>query len=307
MTNMKTKSLTTPILALAAAVVSVAQAGTPAASTPPPVSTGDWLAETISPVTNPIYFEDPAIRSEVRPIYMHHKIHSGFATGEADVDVYALQFRWAITERLAFIATKDGYVDTDIGAFGNPSGWADISAGLKYAFIDNRASEFIFTGGFTFEIPLGDDDVFQGNGDGVLNLFVSTAKGYGKLHLTGQAGVCIPFDGDEESAILDFNGMIDCRAHQYFQPYVAVHGLHVIDSGNGSSFGGVGAAVNTEGYDLINFGAPQADGETHVTVAAGFRTHLSPNFNLGFGYEWAATSPEGLFDDRITVDAIWRF
>ena len=86
-----------------------------------------------------------------------------------------------------------------------------------------------------------------------------------------------------------------------------MHGLSVLDSGNGSSFGGVGGVVNSEGYDLINFGAPQADGETYVTLAAGFRTHITDNIDLGFGYEWAVTSPEGLFDDRITVDAIVRF
>jgi Putative MetA-pathway of phenol degradation len=303
-TNMKPTSTTIPGLLLALAVT--AQAGTPAPA-PAPVPTGDWLSETISPVTNPIYFEDPAIRSEVRPIFMHHRIDSGFPTGADNVNVYAVQFRWAITDRLAFIATKDGYVDTDIEAFGNPSGWADLAAGLKYAIIDDRANEFILTGGFTVDLPTGSSDVFQGNGDGELNLFVSTAKGFGKLHLTGHAGIRIPFDNDEESTIFHFNAMADYKLHQYFHPYVAVHGLHVVDSGDGTSFGGVGGVVNSEGYDLINFGAPRADGETFLTVAAGFRSHLTPSIDVGFGYEWAVTSPEGLFDDRITVDAIWRF
>ena len=138
MTTMKTKSLTTPIIALAAAVVTIARAGTPAA-VPPPAPTGDWLAETISPVTNPIFFEDPAIRSEVRPIYIHHRIDDGFATGGGDVNVYALQFRYAITDRLALIATKDGYIDIDLDSGATATGWADVALGLKYALIDDRA------------------------------------------------------------------------------------------------------------------------------------------------------------------------
>lgn len=41
----------------------------------PPITPVSWLDDTNSPVTNPIWFEDPVIRSEVRPIYMHHRIH----------------------------------------------------------------------------------------------------------------------------------------------------------------------------------------------------------------------------------------
>jgi hypothetical protein len=38
----------------------------------------DWKAGLISPVSNPIYFEDARITSEVRPIFMQHWLPSRF-------------------------------------------------------------------------------------------------------------------------------------------------------------------------------------------------------------------------------------
>jgi len=53
---------------MAAVSLSNANAGAPvAAKNPAPVEV-DWKAHTIAPVTNPIFFEDPVIRSEIRPI-----------------------------------------------------------------------------------------------------------------------------------------------------------------------------------------------------------------------------------------------
>lgn len=289
----------TSISLLAVLTAAVAHAGTPAPISAPP-STGDWLADTISPVTNPIFFEDPSIRSELRPIFIYHKIDDGFATGGGDVNVYALQFRYAITDRLAFIATKDGYIDIDLDAGPSMDGWADISAGFKYAVIDDRANQFILTPGFTFDIPLGDDDVFQGNGDGELNLFASAAKGWDKFHLTGTLGFRLPMDGDEESSILHYSLMADYKVSRWFHPFVTASGITVISEGNG-------LPLDTEGYDLINFGSSGADGETQITVGGGFRSHLTPTLDFGVAWETAVTDPKGLFDDRLTADMIWRF
>lgn len=295
---MKSKHNAALILTLAAAAT-LARAGTPAPVCAPVVSE-DWLSTAISPVTNPIFFEDPAIRSEVRPIYMHHHIDDGFITGGGNVNVWALQFRYAITDRLALIATKDGYIDIDLDSGGSANGWADVGLGLKYALIDDRANQFILTPGFTFELPIGDKEVFQGNGDGELNLFVSAAKGFGNFHLTGNVGFRIPMDGDEESTLFHFNLMADYRCHRYFQPFVSMSGITVISDGNAMP-------LTTEGYDLINFGSAHADGETQVVIGGGFRSHLTNSIDFGIAYEKAVTSPEGLFDDRVTADIIWRF
>jgi hypothetical protein len=152
---MKTTASLKTLLLFTAATAFHAGAGTLPAPPAAPASTGDWLAGTISPVTNPIFFEDPAIRSEVRPIYMHHRIPGSFATGSGDVNVFAVQLRYALTDRLAIIATKDGYIDISLDNGPDFEGWGDLAAGLKYALIDDRANEFILTGGFTVELPTG--------------------------------------------------------------------------------------------------------------------------------------------------------
>ncbi len=290
-------------LTILASVVTVASANagsTQIPTLPPTPQTGDWLSSTITPVTNPVFFEDPTIRTEVRPIFMHHKIDGGFATGAGTVNLYALQLRYAVTDRLAIIATKDGYVDIDLDNGTDLSGWADLALGLKYAVIDDRANQFILTPGFTFEVPTGNSDVFQGNGDGELNLFVSAAKGFGNFHLTGNVGVRLPIDNDAESTILHFNAMADYRVCSWFQPFVSVTGLSVLDAGNA-------IGLSTEGYDLINFGSSGSDGETQIVIGAGFRSQLTNSLSFGVAYEESVTDPAGLFDQRITADLIFRF
>jgi hypothetical protein len=295
---MTTKPLTGLLLA---ATLTAVHAGTDAKAPVPPVTaTADWLSTTISPVVNPVFFEDPAIRSEIRPVFMHHRIDGDFATGAGDVNLYALQIRYALTDRLAIIATKDGYIDIDLDNGAEPGGWADIALGLKYALIDDRANEFILTPGFTFEVPLGNSEVFQGNGDGELNLFVSAAKGFGKFHLTGNTGVRIPFDTSEESTILHYSMMADYLICSWFQPFVSVTGITVLAEGNAMP-------LNTEGYDLINFGSSQSGGSTQIVVGGGFRSQLTPSISLGVAYEKSVSSPHGLFDDRLTADISFRF
>jgi len=68
-----------------------------------------WTDKAIAPVANPIYFETPLIQNEVRPLFAYHRLDSGLLGVGGDVKVYAAQLRYAINDRLALIATKDGY------------------------------------------------------------------------------------------------------------------------------------------------------------------------------------------------------
>jgi hypothetical protein len=78
------------VSAMAAVSLSNANAGAPvAAKNPAPVEV-DWKAHTIAPVTNPIFFEDPVIRSEIRPIFVYHTIDNNFLTGGGHATLYAL-------------------------------------------------------------------------------------------------------------------------------------------------------------------------------------------------------------------------
>lgn len=276
--------------------ISVASSKNPV---PVPMEAVSWKEKTISPVANPIFFEDAAIRSEIRPIFAYHRIDPGFITGDGDAKVYALQLRYAITDRLAFIATKDGFMDINADNLSG-DGWNDISAGFKYAVIDDEASQFILTPGFTFEIPLGDEEVFQGRGDGSWDLFVSAQKGFDDLHIQGNVGLRLPMDQDEQSTILHYSLMVDYFVHRYFIPFVVANAYTVVDAGGN-------LPLTSEGYDVINFGSSMADGETQATLGVGFRSRLTDNIDLGFAYEKAVISPEGLFDDRFTFDISIRF
>ncbi len=258
-----------------------------------------WKDNTIAPVTNPLFFEAAQINTEIRPIFIHHEIPTSFLGG-GDANVYAVQARWAATERLAIIATKDGYVDLDLpGAGISANGWADIAFGLKYAVVDDEENQLLVTPGLKLEVPTGEGDVFQNNGDGEWNLFVSAVKGFDDLHFTGSVGVRIPNDGDEESSFLHWSAQVDYYTCKWFIPFVAFNSFTVLSGGTG--------AIPVEGYDLINFGSAAADGDTYNAVGFGFRSRLHDRVDLGFAYENGVGSDEGIFDDRYTVDMIISF
>ena len=193
----------------------------------------DWLADAISPVSNPVFFESPRIQSEVRPIVMLHRADPGFLGVRTDVRLYAVQVRYALTKRLAFIATKDGYVEIDPAGPAHLDGWADLAAGLKYELLRSDAHQFVVTPGFTFEAPSGNSEVFQGNGKGEANVFVSAMKGWDRLHLTGLVGGRIPMDGSRENASFRYSTQLDYARSRWFIPFVCFNAFTVVSSANG--------------------------------------------------------------------------
>lgn len=267
----------------------------------------DWSAKAPTPVTNPVFFEEPFIRSEVRPLFMYQRLGRTLPVGGAyvpvggSVQVYALEVRWAITERLAILATKDGYVDFKPDTtLTRASGWADISLGLKYAVMDDRENQFILTPGVELELPTGNRDVFQGNGQGEWDIFLAAAKGWGDLTLMGNIGARVPNNMTRDTAQLHYSAQLAYHAHKYFLPFVAANAFTVLNAGNQLPLG-------VEGFDLINFGSASAAGSTQATLGCGFRSKLHEKVELGFAYERSVTNPRGVLDDRFTVDFVLRF
>ena len=287
-------------LAVTAIVSPLVQAGSPVADKNPALTPAvDWKQDTISPVANPMFDEDPIIRSEVRPIFAYHHIDSGFITGAGNAELYAMQIRYAITDRLAFIATEDGYFDIHLKNGTNLSGWMDTAAGLKYALIDDVADQFILTPGFTFIIPTGSKHVFQGYGNGSWNPFVSAEKGFGDFHVQTNVGFRIP-DDNTQSTIFHYSLMADYKVCNWFIPFVAANGFTVVQSGKN-------LPINSEGYDVIDFGSSLAKGTSQMTVAGGFRSRVAQNIDLGISYEIAVLKPYGLTQNRLTCDVSYRF
>ena len=258
-----------------------------------------WKDKTIAPVTNPFYFEAAQVNTELRPVFIHHEIPSSFLGG-GDANVYGVQARWAVNDRLALIATKGGICDLDMPAAGiNETGWADLGFGLKYAAVDDEEKQLLITPGLKLELPSGSGGIFQNNGDGEWNVFVSAMKGFDDLHFTGSVGARIPNDNDEESSFLHWSAQVDYYTCKWFIPFIAFNSFTVLSGGD--------EAAPVEGYDLINFGSAAAEGDTYSAIGFGFRSRLHDRVDLGLSYENGVGSDEGIMDERYIVDMVIRF
>ena len=270
-----------------------------------------WLDNTISPVGNPIYFEDPKMTSEVRPIYMYHFLPDTFhfSSGKVplggQVQVMALQLRYAVSDRLGIIASKDGYIQFQPKhTLAHQYGWADLAAGLKYAVIKSEEHQFILTPGFTLTVPTGSRDVYQGEGSGIWNLFASAEKGFDDLHVTVNTGFLIPNNFSENTAQLHYSAQVDYYVCQYFIPFAVANGYTILSNGNRNE---LPVPLDTEGYDLINFGSTDAQGTTQFTIGGGARSRIVKNVDVGVAYEFGVGNSIGIFQSRLTADLIWRF
>ena len=279
-------------------------AGTPsslAKSTPPaPMEAVSSKEHTISPVANFVNFEDPVIRTEIRPVFAVHNIDSGFVTGGGEAYAGGVQVRYAVTDRFAVFLNQGGYIEVQPEFGESFGGWADLGFGIKYALVDDEANQFILTPGIGFIVPTGDKEIFHGRGDGEWNFFLSAAKGFGDLHFTGNAGLRVPNDSATQSSIFHYSLQADYFFCNWFIPFVFANGWTVVDNGNN-------LPLTTEGYDFFNFGSSGSDGVTQVTVGAGLRVRVLANVDLGIAYERAVVEPKGLFDDRFTFDVSIRF
>ncbi|HKK50019.1 MAG TPA: hypothetical protein VKA74_00465, partial [Myxococcota bacterium] len=158
----------------------------------------------VAPMSMPYLFEDPYITTGLNLVGIYHNFPEDSVFDGGEVGVLALQARLAITDRLAFIATKDGFtiLRSDNFALDNEEGFMNVSAGFKYAVIDDRERGLIVTPSFRFEIPLGNDDVLQGHGDGIFIPAVTVGWGPEDIHLIAGLGAQLPIDGDANSSLL---------------------------------------------------------------------------------------------------------
>ncbi len=296
----------------------VAAAGCLGALAAMPASAGDfdWLdlkgslgqagghKRYVPPLANPLFNETPYITTELRAIYIHQDIPNSFLTGGGNIDLGAAEVRIALTDRLGFIASKDGYADLHFNSgLRDESGFANISLGFKYAVISDPASNAILTVGAEYEPPTGNLRTtgisLQGRGDGFVDLFVTGAKAFGPLGLQASLGTNLALDGAHDTSMFHWSLHADYEVLPGIWPMVELNGFSVIDKGSRN------AAFNFEGTDLVNFGAGRAG--TVVTAAVGFRARLLENVLLGFGYERPITDREDLLNWRIYGDLVIRY
>jgi hypothetical protein len=299
---------------------SVLIAGTTVVDTTP-VASADGFAQARRPISNPTLFDLALPGTNVHPIFIYHGLPDSVNTvlGNlpvgGDVEVYALQFEIALNDRLSIVATKDGYVDFNADeTLSSESGFANLGAGLKYAFIRDDASRTALSGTMTFEIPTGNSDVFQGEGDGAVNLILNGLKLIDDWQFAGSIGAQIPFS-DEQSTMGFLSAHASYEVCTWFIPLVEVNWFHVLDAGDGtgnypSQVGGlVPAVIEFEGGDVFNLGAVNSTANRDfVTAAFGFRSRITDAVNVGAAYEIPLTDEEdSVMEERVTIDLIWNF
>jgi hypothetical protein len=317
------KKTSTAIAGVFLTLASTSFAGTPMIEVSAEPSSGGAFDTVRRPISNPTLFDLALPTTNIHPIFMHHNLPSTVNTTAGnlpmggDVQVYALQLEFALNERLSIVATKDGYVDINAGntaLWSDQSGFANLGAGLKYAFVYDPANEFVLSGTAVVELPTGNDDVFQGQGDGMVNLIVSGLKMWDDFQLAGAAGARIAINDDQSSSSF-VSAHASYEVTPWFIPLVELNWHHVLTPGNGarafnSQAGGAVPVVATfEGSDLLNFGAANSGANRDlVTAAFGFRSRVAQGVDLGIAYEIPLTpEDDGIIEDRLTLDVVWRF
>ncbi|MBP9837868.1 MAG: autotransporter domain-containing protein [Proteobacteria bacterium] len=259
----------------------------------------DNLDQMISPVSHPVTFEDPRHSTEIRAIFAYHQIDDKFVTGGGDAQVYAVQARLKLTDDLSFIATKDGFVVLHHdGVVDDDEGFNDVAAGLKYSIV--KDTNYIISTGLKYEIPLAKKEVFQGQGDGALNPFVSAAYTMGELNLMAGSGLRMALD-DTDSSLWDLDVHADYKIGNFY-PLVEVNLIHPYSSGDR-------LPIADEGEDFFNFGATQSAGKNILSSAVGARYRITDDIDCGIAYQFPLDRTEGsrILDWRITSDLIVRF
>ena len=302
----------------------------PAAALPPcPTFFPDFRCERearypgfVAPVSAPYLFEEPFITTGLSGWYVYQEFPSDSVFDGGHLHAVALQARVAITDRLAFIATKDGYAWRDPGQdlVDNEQGFMNIAAGFKVALVDMPEENFILTPALRIEIPVGSRDVYQGHGDGIFIPSVSSAWGIGDFHVIGSLGGQVPFDMGDNSTQLFYNLHLDYALFSHFVPLVELNGYHWTEGGNGTlpvqtdlgtlRLNAVQAALATgpfEGVDLLNLGSPGVAGNDIVTFAAGARIPLTKHLSFGAVYEFPLTEREDTLDRRVTANLTLEF
>lgn len=252
-----------------------------------------------NPIGQPIFFETPFNYTGVRFIYLHHTFADGSTLGGGEVNVAAMQLRVALTERLGFIAIKDGYSWLNAGVLPEDNGWNEIGAGLKYTFYADKEQDLAAAAGLRVIIDSGEDRVAQW-GTSEVSPFISVAKGWDRFHLIGNLTYRFPFDNDDGNQVLMWDLHADYEIAPEtlpgLAPTIELHGVHYMTDGTR-------LGLNVGGLDYANFGSSDVAGSSVVWAGVGARWKLNPHMSVGGVYEIGLTDQDDdIMRDRVTLD-----
>lgn len=251
------------------------------------------------PVGQPLYFESPFNTSGLRFLYLYHSFSDDSQLAGGDLNVAALQVRVALTERLGFIATKDGYSWLSAGALPEEDGWNQLAAGIKYVIYADHENDLVITPGVRLMLVTGEDKVLQSDTEEV-SPFISIAKGWGRFHTIGNITLRVPFDSDDGNTVLHWDLHADYEIAPEtlpgFAPLVEFHGVHYLTDGDR-------LPLSVGGLDYTNLGSSDVAGSAVVWMGVGARWKLNPHMSIGAVYEFCLTDPDDdIMDRRVTAD-----
>ena len=276
----------------------------------------------VMPMASPFLFEEPFITTGISAWSVRHAYPDDSVFQGGTASVLALQLRVAVTDRLAFIATKDGFVmhRPDNPLLNDADGFLALSGGFKYALIDMPEAGFIVTPSLRYELASGSSDVFSGTGKGIAIPAVSAAWGSGPFHAVADVGASLPIDGDAQSSFIFYHAHLDLAWRELPVPFVELSGQHWVDSGDGEllvdtelgpvTLSTAQALLGTggfEGADIVDLGSADVDGADLVTVALGVRIPLGSKVALGAAYEFPVTRRKDIFASRLSANLTVEF
>lgn len=264
----------------------------------------------ISPMINFVFFEDPRSVTEIRPIFVNHRFPSRIGTGGAvtaggSLQLYAVQMRARLTDRLSLIAVKDGFaVDQSGGALDTviDDGWGAVSAGLKYNLLRDVENGTLLSTGMTYEIPIGSRRLLQEVADGEFHFFLSAGQRFldGDAHWLSSVGYRLPVDTSAQNSAIRWSNHLDLRLTEKLYVFTESSLWHFTDDA-GAGFPGIA------GQDLLNLTSTGVEGETLVTHNFGVKLKPNANTEIGVAYEFPVSDFEDIIEDRLTIDLIYRF
>jgi hypothetical protein len=272
-----------------------------------------------APIGMPYLFEEPFVNTGASVWVLWHDLPESSVFEGGEVRAIAAQLRLALTERLALIATKDGWIELrpDLDLLDTENGYGDLGLGIKYALIEDPERGFILTPSLRYEITQGSRDVYQGNGEGMWTPALSAGLRLGPTNLTAGFGATFPLDGDAESSLAFYGLQLAWPTGGRLTPFFGIHGLHYLDAGDGSTtlrtaLGSLPVETvqnvlrtgRFEAHDVANLGSSGVEGHDVISGSVGFRLKLGERLDLGFAYERPLTRRRDLLKQRATLNLL---
>src|SRR5262249_28587324 len=128
---------------------------------------------------NPILSKDPRSLTEARLLFLHDVLPPDHALGGGNFQVYAMQLRAALSDRLTLVADKDGIANLHFHDLNHRTGLLNMNFGLKYLLVRDVEEQLLWSVGLTYEPPMGEREVLENHGDGVMSVFTTWGKELG--------------------------------------------------------------------------------------------------------------------------------